>query len=74
MRKIGVEKALKAAGVQEGDSVILGSLELEWSEIPAAPYGYSCRRPETVALRKARGRPRAAERRRRPPAARGAPR
>lgn len=29
---LGVEKALREAGVQEGDNVIIGDTELEWSD------------------------------------------
>ncbi|MEE8425388.1 MAG: GTPase ObgE [Elusimicrobiota bacterium] len=36
MRKVGVERALKSAGVREGDSVFIGPLELEWEDIPLA--------------------------------------
>lgn len=28
----GVNKALKAKGVQEGDTVVVGGMELEWSD------------------------------------------
>ena len=34
LRKMGVERELKAAGVQEGDTVRIGAAELEWSEAP----------------------------------------
>lgn len=34
MRKVGVERALKSAGVREGDSVLIGPLELEWEDVP----------------------------------------
>jgi len=32
MTGLGVEKALRAAGIQEGDSVIIGDWELEWQD------------------------------------------
>lgn len=32
MAGLGVEKALRAAGIQEGDSVIIGDWELEWQD------------------------------------------
>ena len=32
MAGLGVEKALRAAGIQEGDSVIVGEWELEWQD------------------------------------------
>lgn len=32
MAGLGVEKALRAAGIQEGDSVIIGEWELEWQD------------------------------------------
>jgi GTP-binding protein len=34
LRKIGVDKALKRAGIQEGDEVRCGSFQFEWSEKP----------------------------------------
>ncbi|MFA5138604.1 MAG: GTPase ObgE [Elusimicrobiota bacterium] len=34
LRKIGVDRALRAAGVQEGDIVAIGEMELEWSDAP----------------------------------------
>jgi len=34
LKRIGVEKELKAAGVRDGDMVRIGSLELEWSDSP----------------------------------------
>ena len=34
MRKIGVDRALRAAGVREGDIVTIGETELEWSDAP----------------------------------------
>ncbi len=35
MRRIGVDRALRAAGVREGDMVRLGPLELEWTDAPS---------------------------------------
>lgn len=35
MRRIGVDRALRAAGVREGDIVRLGPLELEWTDAPS---------------------------------------
>jgi len=32
MAGLGVEKALRAAGIQQGDSVIVGEWELEWQD------------------------------------------
>ncbi|MGI6451362.1 MAG: GTPase ObgE [Desulfitobacteriia bacterium] len=32
LKVMGVDEALKAEGIQEGDQVIIGKLELEWSE------------------------------------------
>jgi GTP-binding protein len=32
MQKLGVDEALKKAGVQEGDTVFVGDFELEWQE------------------------------------------
>jgi hypothetical protein len=32
MMGLGVEKALRAAGIQEGESVIIGEWELEWQD------------------------------------------
>jgi GTP-binding protein len=32
MQKLGVDKALREAGVQDGDTVYVGDFELEWQE------------------------------------------
>jgi len=32
MAGLGVEKALRAAGIQEGDNVIISDYELEWQD------------------------------------------
>jgi GTPase len=32
METLGVEKALREAGVQEGDTVYIGDYELEWQD------------------------------------------
>jgi len=32
MEKLGVDEALREAGVSEGDSVYIGEYELEWQE------------------------------------------
>jgi GTP-binding protein len=32
METIGVEEALRTAGVQEGDTVAIGDFELEWQD------------------------------------------
>ncbi|HNO93470.1 MAG TPA: Obg family GTPase CgtA, partial [Anaerolineales bacterium] len=32
MQKLGVDKALREAGVQDGDTVFVGDFELEWQE------------------------------------------
>ncbi|MBI5211597.1 MAG: GTPase ObgE [Elusimicrobia bacterium] len=34
LKRIGVDRALRAAGVREGDTVLCGSLQFEWSEAP----------------------------------------
>lgn len=34
LRRIGVDRALRAAGVREGDTVHVGGLELEWADQP----------------------------------------
>jgi Obg family GTPase CgtA-like protein len=32
MERLGVDKSLKEAGAQEGDTVYIGEYELEWQE------------------------------------------
>jgi GTP-binding protein len=32
MERLGVDKALREAGIQEGDTVFVGSFELEWKD------------------------------------------
>ena len=34
LRRIGVDRALRGAGIRAGDTVYLGELEFEWSEDP----------------------------------------
>ncbi|HVE13351.1 MAG TPA: Obg family GTPase CgtA, partial [Elusimicrobiota bacterium] len=55
-KKIGLDKALKNAGVQDGDFVRIGGLELEWGETAAPSDQLVARRPEVNAARKLRGR------------------
>jgi len=32
MERLGVDKALREAGIQEGDTVNIGDFELEWKD------------------------------------------
>ena len=47
----GINKALRAKGVQEGDTVVVGTTELEWSEDQSEGALYAAWREE----KKARG-------------------
>ncbi|MFA6316721.1 MAG: GTPase ObgE [Elusimicrobiota bacterium] len=51
LKRIGVDRALKHAGAQEGDMVACGEFEFEWTEIGKAPPGLVNRR-ERAKLRK----------------------
>ncbi|MBI5624577.1 MAG: GTPase ObgE [Elusimicrobia bacterium] len=53
LKRIGVDRALRHAGVQEGDYVACGKLEFEWTDIPKALPGLVNRR-ERAKLRKIR--------------------
>jgi len=32
MTRLGVDEALRKAGIEEGDTVVIGDYELEWQE------------------------------------------
>ncbi|MBI5882450.1 MAG: GTPase ObgE [Elusimicrobia bacterium] len=51
LKRIGVDRALRHAGIREGDYVACGKLEFEWTEIGKAPPGLINRR-ERAKLRK----------------------
>ncbi|MBI4679370.1 MAG: GTPase ObgE [Elusimicrobia bacterium] len=59
LKRIGVDRRLRAAGIQEGDTVACGKLEFEWSETPP-PSDRLVNRRERRRFRKlARSRPEA---------------